>query len=169
MSLLSEFRTFALRGNLADLAVGFTVGASFTTVAQSLVRDIIMPPLALVLGGRDFSDRFVLLRPGPSAPPPYATLADAQAAGAVTLNYGQFLNAVFAFFVVAIAMFVVIRVMNRVSAELEERFADHPQPGEPTEKKCPFCRTTIPFKAVRCPHCTSFLEESARQAATSPA
>lgn len=158
MTLLADFRKFALRGNLVDLAVGFTVGAAFSTIAQSLVRDIIMPPVGLIVGERDFADRYLLLRAGTVAPPPYPTLADAQASGAVTLNYGAFFNNLLAFVVVAIAMFVIIRLVNRVDTELEEHFGDPPKPGEPTEKKCPFCRTTIPIKAVRCPHCTSQLD-----------
>lgn len=171
MSMLSDFRKFAFRGNLVDLAVGFTVGAAFSTIAQSLVKDVIMPPVGLILGERDFADRFLLLRVGTEAAPPYATLADAQAAGAVTLNYGVFLNNVLAFVVVAMAMFAIMRLVKRVDRELEEHLGDPPKPGEPTEKKCPYCRTTIPIKARRCPNCTSHLDgadDSAPGAATHP-
>jgi large conductance mechanosensitive channel len=157
MSLGSDFRKFVMRGNLVDLAIGFTVGAAFSTIARSLVTDIIMPPVGLLLGRSDFSDLFVVLRPGPEAAPPYTTLADAQAAGAVTLNVGLFGNAVLAFVVVAIAMFVVMRAVNRAESRLEAALADPPKPQEPENKKCQYCLSTIPFKASRCPHCTSTL------------
>jgi len=121
VAFLGEFKKFAMRGNVVDLAVGFTVGAAFTTIARSLVDDILMPPAGLVLGRTDFSDLYWLLRAGTEAPPPYATLADAQAAGAVTLNYGLFINAVLTFLIVAVAMFLVIRGINRVDRELERR------------------------------------------------
>jgi large conductance mechanosensitive channel len=158
MSLVSEFKKFTLRGNLVDMAVGFTVGAAFTTIARSLVDDVIMPPVGLLLGRSDFSDLFLLLRSGETAAPPYATLADAQAAGAVTINYGVFVNAVLAFLLVAIAMFLVIRAINRIERKLErEAGAAESAPSEPETKKCPFCFTTIPYKASRCPQCTSQL------------
>lgn len=157
MSILSEFKKFALRGNLVDLAVGFTVGAAFTTIAKSLVDDILMPLIGLLLGDTDFSDRFWLLEAGDPAPP-YATLADAQAAGAITLNWGLFINAVLSFLIVALAMFLVIRAINRIDEKLEAQFDDSPAPEDPQNKKCPFCRTVIPFKASRCPQCTSQLD-----------
>jgi len=159
MSLVSEFKKFALRGNLVDMAVGFTVGAAFTTIARSLVDGVIMPPAGLLLGRSDFSDLFWLLRAGEAEPPPYATLADAQAAGAVTINYGVFVNAVLAFVLVALAMFLVIRAINRIDRQLErDAGAAEAAPAEPESKKCPFCLSTIPYKATRCPQCTSNLE-----------
>jgi len=158
MTLWSDFKKFALRGNLLDLAIGFTVGAAFTTIARSLVSDIIMPPIGYLLGRSDFADFFLLLRAGEFSPPPYATLADAQAAGAVTVNYGIFFNNCLAFVLVTVAMSLVIRFINRVEDRLEAFAGEPPQPGEPTDKKCPFCRTTIPFKACRCPNCTSHLQ-----------
>lgn len=158
----SEFRKFAMRGNLIDLAIGFTVGAAFTTVARSLVSDILMPPIGLLLGHSDFSDLFMLLRTGGENAGPYATLADAQASGAVTLNYGVFINNAVTFLLVTAAMFLVVRSINRIHDQLEERFgAQKPEPGDPTEKKCPFCLSTVPYKATRCPACTSQLESSA--------
>lgn len=158
MSVLSEFKKFTLRGNLVDMAVGFTVGAAFTSIARSLVDDVIMPPVGLLLGRSDFSDLFWLLRAGEAAPP-YNTLADAQAAGAVTINYGVFVNAVLAFLLVAVAMFLVIRAINRIDRQLErDAGAAEAAPAEPETKKCPFCLTTIPAKATRCPQCTSNLE-----------
>jgi large conductance mechanosensitive channel len=168
-TLLGEFRKFALRGNMVDLAIGFTVGAAFTTIARSLVDDVIMPPLGLLLGRSDFSDYFVLLRSETEAAPPYATLADAKAAGAVTLNYGQFVNAIIAFLLVALAMFVVIKAINRIDRQLErDSGAGETEPKEPDNKKCPFCLSTIPFKATRCPQCTSALE-TGRKAEEPPA
>lgn len=167
MGLIQEFKTFALRGNLVDLAIGFTVGAAFSTVAKSLVEDVIMPPVGLMLGQSDFADMFWLLRPGTDPGPPYATLAEAQAAGAVTLNYGVFINNCLALALVALAMFVVIRAYRRLEDELEEHLApeDRAQPEEPDEKKCPFCRRSIPYRASRCPECTSRLDEGPNAAA----
>ena len=156
MGFIDEFKKFAMRGSVVDLAVGFTVGAAFATVARSLVDDIIMPPIGLVLGGSDIADMFVVLREGSEAAAPYATLADAQGAGAVTWNYGLFINAILTFIIVALVMFFLIRAFNRLAEEPAEEVAE-----EPTEKDCPYCQTTIPIKASRCPHCTSQLEEAA--------
>lgn len=155
----NQLKKFALRGNLIDLAIGFTVGAAFTTIAKSLVNDIIMPPIGLLLGSADFSDLFWLLKAGSEAPPPYATLADAQSAGAVTLNYGVFVNNLLAFIIVTLVMFLLIRAVNKIDDEMEEQFgSDKQTPDEPTNKKCDYCRTIIPYKASRCPACTSQLE-----------
>jgi large conductance mechanosensitive channel len=163
MSLLKEFQKFAVRGNLIDLAVGFTVGAAFTTVVKSLVSDVLMPPIGLLTGGADFADLFWVLKSPPTASAPaagFATLADAQNAGAVTLNYGLFLNNCLALFLVALAMFAVIRTVNRLDARLEAAFGETPPPpGEPAEKKCEYCRSNIPYRATRCPHCTSELRD----------
>ena len=159
MGLMADFKKFALRGNLIDLAIGFTVGAAFSTIAKSLVNDIIMPPVGLLLGSSDFSDLFVILKEGSKAGPPYATLAEAQSAGAVTINYGIFINSVIAFLIVALAMFAIIHAINRMEESMESKFGDPPQPGDPANKKCPYCRSTIPFKAIRCPSCTSHIEE----------
>ncbi|MCA8996226.1 MAG: large conductance mechanosensitive channel protein MscL [Planctomycetaceae bacterium] len=158
MGLIQEFRKFAMRGNLVDLMVGFTVGAAFTTIAKSLVNDIVMPPIGLVLGKSDFTDLFVVLREGDKITGPYETLAAAQGAGAVTINYGVFINNLVSFLLVSFVVFLIVRGINRLEDSLESQFGDPPQPGEPTEKKCPFCRTTIPAKAARCPACTSHLE-----------
>jgi large conductance mechanosensitive channel len=164
--MLADFKKFALRGNVVDMAVGFTVGAAFATIARSLVDDLLMPPLGLLLGGADLSDRFWLLRAAPEVAPPYATLADAQAAGAVTMNYGLFLNAVLTFLIIALAVYLLVRAMNRVEAEMEERFGEEPpQPGEPADKKCRFCLSTVPFNATRCPFCTSQLEAAPKAGA----
>jgi large conductance mechanosensitive channel len=163
--MFADFKKFALRGNVVDMAVGFTVGAAFATIARSLVDDVLMPPIGLLLGNVDFTNRFWLLRAGSEAPPPYATVADAHAAGAVTLNYGLFLNAVLTFLIVALAVYFVVRAVNKVDSELEEHFgAAQPQPGEPAEKKCRYCLTTIPYRATRCPQCTSDLAVRAESA-----
>ena len=148
--MLTEFKKFALRGNVVDMAVGIIVGAAFGTIVKSLVGDVIMPPIGLLLGGVDFASFFVLLKGG-SPSGPYASLADAQAAGAVTINYGVFINAVISFLVVALVMFLLIRSINRLKREEEAG------PAEPTTKECPYCLSTIPIKATRCAHCTSEL------------
>jgi large conductance mechanosensitive channel len=146
-----EFKEFALRGNVVDIAVGIIIGAAFGTIVKSLVDDVIMPPIGLVLGGADFSNFFLLLRPGaPGAP--YASLADAQAAGAVTINYGVFLNSMISFLVVAVVIFFLIRLMNRLRRDEGEAIE------EPTTRDCPFCLSAIPIKATRCGYCTSHLE-----------
>ena len=161
MKIVGEFKKFALRGNMIDLAVGFTVGAAFTTIVKSLVSDVIMPPIGLLLGQADFANFFWLLKSG--APlGPYATLADARAAGAVTINYGVFLDNTLAFLIVALSMFLVVRLINRLDSKLEDEFGQEKAvAGDPTEKKCPYCLSTIAFKAVRCPACTSQLETAA--------
>ena len=157
MSLLSDFKAFALRGNLIDLAIGFTVGAAFTTVARSLVDDLIMPPLGLILGRTDFSDYYWLLREGETTPGPYATKEAAEAAGAVTLDYGEFLTNSLTFLVVAVAVFTVVRLVTRASNAIEDEFGNAEAEGTPETKKCAYCRETVPYKASRCSHCTSFL------------
>ena len=159
MSMLSEFKKFALRGSLVDMAIGFTVGAAFTSVAKSIVNDLVMPVVGLFTGGADFSDLFIVMKAGDKSPPPYETLKAAQDSGAVTLNYGVFANSVIAFLLVALVMFLIIRTVNRVEERLESEFGDDAaKPEEPSHKKCRFCRTQIPYRARRCPNCTSQLE-----------
>ena len=148
--MLKEFREFTLRGNVVDMAVGIIIGAAFGTIVASLVNDIIMPPIGLLLGGVDFANLFILLRAGSPAPP-YASLADAQAAGAVTINYGVFINAVVSFLIVAFVLFLLIRSINRLRRE------EQAPPAEPTTKECPYCLSTIPIEATRCAYCTSEL------------
>lgn len=160
MGIVQEFRKFALRGNVVDLAIGFTVGAAFTTVAKSLVSDVIMPPIGLLIGRVDFKDMFVVLRDGTVTPPPYVTVTDAQAAGAVTLNYGLFINNAVALLIVAVVMFVLIRSLNRLEESMDRKVDGPKPPEEPEQKKCPFCRSSIAFRATRCPMCTSGLEEA---------
>lgn len=158
MKILSEFKKFTLRGNLIDLAIGFTVGAAFSTVAKSLVTDIIMPPIGWLIGGSDFSDLFLTIPTEVSKGKTFETLRQAQEAGAVTVNFGVFCNNLLALILVALAMFVTIRLYNKVEDELDERFANPPPPpGEPSEKKCPHCLSIVPIKATRCKFCTSEL------------
>ena len=147
--MLKDFRDFVLRGNVVDMAIGIIIGASFGTIVSSLVNDVIMPPIGLLLGGVDFSNMFVLLKDGGPAGP-YATLGDAQAAGAVTLNYGLFINAVVSFLIVALVLFLMIRLFERLRRSEEA-------PAEPTTRECPFCFSTVAIKATRCAHCTSEL------------
>jgi len=167
MRVLGEFKKFAMRGSIVDLAIGFTVGAAFNSIAQSLVDDILMPPIGLLLGNTDFANLFLVLREGTETAAPYATLIDAQAAGAVTWNYGSFISNVVAFLIVAVAMFVVIRSLNRIEEELDEHFGEEDIVTEqPLYKKCRFCWSTIAHRATRCPNCTSDLELTKASAAT---
>jgi large conductance mechanosensitive channel len=148
--MLKEFKEFALRGNVVDMAVGIIIGAAFSAIVKSLVDDVIMPPIGLLLGGVDFANFFALLKTG-SPPGPYASLADAQAAGAVTINYGVFINAIISFLIVAFVVFLLIRGINQLKKEEEA------EPAEPTTKECPYCLSTVPIKATRCAHCASEL------------
>lgn len=143
-----EFREFAMRGNVLDMAIGVVIGAAFGRIVSSLVEDIVMPPLGLLIGRMDFSNLFISL-----SGRRYASLAEAKAAGAATLNIGLFLNAVLNFIIVAFAIFLVIRAVNR----LQRRKEAAPATG-PTTAACGFCYSTIPIRATRCPHCTSQLE-----------
>jgi large conductance mechanosensitive channel len=159
MSLIDDFKQFALRGNIVDLAVGFTVGAAFTTIAKSLVDDLVMPMIGLAVGKVDFSNLYILLKPGEKLLPPYATRADAHSAGAVTINYGTFVNNVIAFLLVAFAMFLLLRLINKFEEQLEDRFGEKkPEANAPATKKCPYCLSTIAFRSTRCAHCTSHLD-----------
>jgi large conductance mechanosensitive channel len=146
--MLKEFKAFVMRGNVLDLAVGIIIGASFGTIVKSLVDDVIMPPIGLALGNVDFANLFLLLKPGLKAPP-YTTVADAQAAGAVTINYGNFVNNVVTFIIVAFVVFLIVRVANRLKPQ---------DAAAPSTKDCPYCRMAIPVTATRCPHCTSDLK-----------
>jgi large conductance mechanosensitive channel len=139
-----EFKAFAMRGNVVDLAVGLVIGAAFGRIVSSLVNDLLMPPIGLVLGRVDFSNLFLNL-----SSQHYATLAEAKAAGAPTINYGMFLNTVIDFLIVALAIFLLVRFINRLYQQ---------PPAPPTTKTCPYCISTIPLRATRCPHCTSELQ-----------
>jgi large conductance mechanosensitive channel len=149
--MFKEFKEFAMRGNVIDMAVGIIIGAAFGTIVKSLVSDIIMPPIGLLLGNVDFSNLFTVLREG-STSGPYLALADAQNAGAVTINYGLFINTVISFLIVAFAIFLLIRSINKLKREQEA------PPAEPTTKTCPYCLSDISIKATRCAFCTSELK-----------
>ncbi len=151
MGLFKEFREFAVRGNAIDLAVGVVIGAAFGRIVDSLVKDVLMPPLGMLLGRTDFSNLFITLSDGASSPGPYHTLDAARAAGAVTLNVGMFVNTLISFTIIAFAIFIMIKAINQLqrAANLKEEAA------APTTRDCPYCLTAIPLKATRCPHCTS--------------
>jgi len=146
--MLKEFKEFAMRGNVVDMAVGIIIGAAFGTIVKSLVDDVIMPPIGLLLGNVDFTDLFLVIKQG-SAAGPYATLAQAKAVAAVTLNYGQFINVVVSFLIVSFAVFFLVKVVNGFR-----------KAAEPKTKDCPYCLSPIPIKAVRCGHCTSELPQN---------
>ncbi len=150
--MFKEFKEFAMRGNVVDMAVGIVIGAAFGTIVKSFVDDVLMPPIGLALGNVDFSNIFFVLKEGSKAAGPYASLAAARAAGAVTINLGSFVNTVISFIIIAFAVFLVIKGMNTLQRQEEP---------EPTTKECPFCRSAIPIQASRCPHCTSQLTEGA--------
>ncbi len=152
MSMVKEFRDFAVKGNVVDMAVGIIVGASFGTIVSSLVADVLMPPIGLLLGRVDFSNLFFVLKEGVTVPGPYNSVAAAKTAGAITINYGLFLNQIISFIIVAFAVFILVYNINKL------RKQPAAGPAVPTTKECPFCASTIPIKAIRCPHCTSELK-----------
>jgi large conductance mechanosensitive channel len=145
-----DFRQFVMRGNIIDLAIGISVGTAFGAIAKSLVNDVLMPPIGLVLGGVNFANFYILLKAG-TPPPPYPSLTEAQAAGAVTVNYGVFVNSVISFLIIAVVMFLLIRALNKLKRQKPE-----PQ-AQPTTKECPYCLSKIQIKATRCAYCTSQL------------
>ena len=147
--MLKDFKAFIMRGNVIDLAVAVVIGGAFGAIVKSLVDDILMPPLGLIVGRLDFSDLFIVLHDGAKAPPPYMTATAAKEAGAVTLNYGAFINNIVAFLIVAAAIFMVVKLATRMYAK--------PAPVTPTTKPCAFCAMPIPLAATRCPNCTSQL------------
>ena len=148
MAIMKEFREFAVKGNAIDLAVGVVIGAAFGKIVSSLVDDIIMPPIGMILGKIDFSNLFLMLHEGNPAGP-YASLADAKKAGAVTLNYGSFINVMVSFLIIAFAVFLLVKAINQLRRQEE---------AAPSTKPCPYCQSAIPLAATRCPHCTSELK-----------
>jgi len=149
-SLSQEFKKFVARGNVMDLAIGIIIGGAFGGIVKSLVDDILMPPIGMLVGYVDFANLFVVLREGAKQPGPYATLEAAKAAGAQTWRYGLFINALVNFLIVAMAVFLLIKLINRMLPKEE------PKPA-PSTKTCPYCQMAVPPKAVRCPYCTSEL------------
>jgi len=152
--MFKEFKEFAMRGNVVDMAVGIIIGAAFGTIVNSLVADIIMPPIGLLLGKVDFSNLFVVLREGSQQPGPYRSLAEAKNMGAVTINFGIFVNHLISFVLVAFAIFLVVNNLNR----LRRLDAAKEPAGAPTTRECPFCCSVINIKAVRCSQCTASLD-----------
>jgi large conductance mechanosensitive channel len=145
MSMFKEFKEFAVKGNVIDLAIGIIIGAAFGKIVNSFVNDVLMPPIGLLLGKMDFSNLFINL-----SGQEFASVAQAKAAGAATINYGVFLNNVIDFTIVAFAVFIIIKQINRLKRE---------KPAEaPTSKECPYCLSAVPLKAIRCSHCTSDLK-----------
>ncbi len=151
--MLKDFKEFAMRGNVVDMAVGIVIGAAFGAIVSSLVSDVIMPPIGLILGNVDFSSLFIVLKDGKIAGP-YESLAAAKAAGAVTVNYGLFINTIMSFLIVAFSVFLLIRSINKIKKKEEI------PPAKQTTKECPFCFSVISVKATRCSHCTSELKET---------
>jgi large conductance mechanosensitive channel len=146
--MFKEFKEFAMKGNVVDMAVGIIIGLAFGAIVNSLVADVFTPPIGLLLGNVDFSNLFVVLKEG-STPGPFASLAEAQKAGAVTINYGVFINTIISFLIVAFAVFLLVQGINKLKRKEEA------PPAEPTTKECPHCLSTIPIKATRCAYCTS--------------
>ena len=153
MKIWKEFKEFAVRGNVIDMAVGIIIGAAFTSVVQSLVKDILMPALGILTSNVDFANIFVVLKEG-AIPGPYASLQAAQDAGAVVIKYGNFINAFISFALVAFAVFMLVKYINKL-----KRPEETPEPVVPKIKKCPYCFTDISIEATRCPNCTSKIEE----------
>jgi large conductance mechanosensitive channel len=149
--MIKEFKEFALKGNVIDMAVGIIIGGAFGTVVNTLVTDMLMPPIGLMLNGVDFSNLFFVLREGVKAGP-YAALSEAKSSGAVTLNYGLFVNSVISFLIVSFSVFLLVRTVNR-----QRKVAPSAPPPAPASKECPYCISQVPVKAVRCPFCTSQL------------
>ena len=151
-SIGKEFKEFAIKGNAVDLAVGVIIGAAFGAIINSLVKDLIMPPISLLTGGLDFSSKFVVLRAAKDGSATFNTPADAAKAGAITWNYGNFVTLAINFLIVAGAVFLLVRAINKLR---------QPTPKDPVTKECPACAMTIPIKATRCPHCTTDLTQTA--------
>ena len=157
-NFINEFKKFAMRGNVIDMAVGIIIGAAFGKIVDSLVKDVIMPPIGLLLGKVDFSNLFVVLKDGAEKAGPYVSLDAAQNAGAITVNIGLFINAVISFTIVAFAVFILIKAINELQAKMLKQEAAEEAKKAPTTKKCPFCCSEIAIEAVKCPHCTSDLD-----------
>ncbi len=151
-----------MRGNVIDMAVGIIIGAAFGKIVDSLVKDVIMPPIGLLLGKVDFTNLFIVLKEGAKAAP-YVSLDAAQKAGAVTLNIGLFVNALISFTIVAFAVFILIKAINELQAKMIKQEAAEEAKKEPETKVCPYCCETIPVKATRCPNCTSYLDGKKHQ------
>ena len=156
--LFTEFKDFISRGSAIDLAIGIIIGGAFSAVVNSIVDNLLMPPLGLLLGNVDFQDLFILLRQGEQALPSNPTLEMAKEVGAVTFNYGQFLTDLLSFIILGFGVFLIVKAINKLRAVTDAEEDQEPQ--EPTEKDCPYCKISIPVNATRCPFCTSQLTEA---------
>ena len=157
--MIKEFKEFIMRGNVMDMAVGIIIGAAFSPIIASLVKDIIMPPIGLALGKVDFANKLIVLRQGLPAGP-YTSLKLAQDAGAITINYGNFINTIITFLIIAVVVFfLIVRPIAQMSARQKAKEAAAAPAPPPATKECPFCFTQIPIKATRCPNCTSELKK----------
>lgn len=156
---LSEFKKFSMRGNVMDMAVGIIIGAAFGKIVDSLVKDVIMPPLGMLLRKINFADWFFVLRDGSKVAGPYESLTAATNAGAVTLNLGNFISTIISFIIVALAVFLLIKTMNTIQEKLEKKEAKEKADAPATTKVCPYCCSEIAIDATRCPHCTSELKK----------
>ncbi len=154
--LLTDFREFVARGDVMDLAIGIIIGSAFSTIVNSVVNNILMPPFGLLIGNVNFQDLFIVLKQGQSPLPAGATLQMAQDVGAVTFNYGQFLTDVISFLILAMAVFLIVKGLQTLKSRVAKPEAAE---GEPAEKDCPFCKKSIDIHAIRCPYCTSQLEK----------
>lgn len=152
--MLKDFKAFIMKGNVVDMAVGILIGIAFGLVINSIVKDVIMPPIGLALGNVDFQNLFVVLKDGPTIAGPYASLKVAQDAGAISINYGVFINTIINFLIIAaVLFFFIVRPLAKINANKA------PAPAAPTTKECPYCFSSIPIKATRCPNCTSELKK----------
>ena len=147
--MFKEFKEFAVKGNVVDMAVGIIIGGAFGTIVNTMVSQVLMPPLGLLVGGVDFSNLYIVLKEGAKVAAPYATLADAKAAGAVTINYGIFLNSVISFLIMAFAVFLLVKTINTIRRD-EKQISPSPATKEST-----YCISNVQIKATRCPACTS--------------
>lgn len=153
---MKDFKAFIMRGNVIDMAVGIIIGAAFGPIVGSFVKDVIMPPIGMLLGNVDFANLFVVLKEGPEVTGPYASLTAAQAAGAISINYGVFINTIINFLIIAaVVFFFIVRPIGKMRAKQ----AAAVPPAPPSTKKCPYCYTDINIAATRCPNCTSELKK----------
>lgn len=152
--MLKEFKEFALKGNALDLAIGIIIGAAFGAIVNTLVNDVLMPPVGLVLGNLDFANLFIVLKEGTTNAGPYTTPEIAKAAGAVTLNYGRFINSIISFLIIAFSVFMLIKALNKFNRKRVPVTEDN----APITKDCPYCITRIPIQAIKCPSCTADLK-----------
>ncbi len=159
-NLFKDFKEFILRGNVVDLAIGVVIGSAFSTVVNSVVNNLLMPPIGILLGNVDFRDLFIILKQGQTVLPDEATLDMAREAGAVTWNYGQFITDVISFLIIALCIFLIVKGIQALKENVAKKEEDTLEKAEPTEKNCPFCAKAIPVNATRCPYCTSQLENA---------